>query len=412
MPKYDVAIIGAGISGLAAGVLLARAGRRVLVVDPDDTPGGILAPHQQDQVRFASGPVITRGFEPGGPLRALHAAIGLPIAPHSSSLSYQVVLPDHRITIFSDHAATLEEFRREYPGEIDQIGRLFRDLQTMTEKSARSRIYAALQRRRRAGRFLDAYRFSPGLKACLNMQSLFFFGQQADSITLADLATLVVAPPTLLPRGFHGLAVQLRDAMTAVGGEFRASGSWPELQVREKRIVPFTLVHDHQVESRSVVLNTAWGGERTLYLAVREDVLPVSMSSTVICLPDYAAPDDVCFLTLHQEDDAAATLPGLKALTVTFMLPGRREPLRASMLDRVRTVIPFLDGFIVSSVEQDLMRRRVPAYQQFEQTAKTSSSSAMLKTGRAARHLYLLQDRPYALGRSIEAARSLAAALD
>ena len=37
---FDVVVIGAGLGGLSAGACLARAGRRVLVVERQDGPGG------------------------------------------------------------------------------------------------------------------------------------------------------------------------------------------------------------------------------------------------------------------------------------------------------------------------------------------------------------------------------------
>ena len=38
--KYDVIIIGAGISGLVCGCYLAKAGMKVLIVEQHDKPGG------------------------------------------------------------------------------------------------------------------------------------------------------------------------------------------------------------------------------------------------------------------------------------------------------------------------------------------------------------------------------------
>src|ERR1700741_3433317 len=40
MAKFDVAIVGAGLSGLTTGAILARAGLRVLVVEKSNSVGG------------------------------------------------------------------------------------------------------------------------------------------------------------------------------------------------------------------------------------------------------------------------------------------------------------------------------------------------------------------------------------
>ena len=40
MARYDVVVIGAGLGGLTAGAILARAGRKVLVIERSNSVGG------------------------------------------------------------------------------------------------------------------------------------------------------------------------------------------------------------------------------------------------------------------------------------------------------------------------------------------------------------------------------------
>jgi phytoene dehydrogenase-like protein len=56
METYDTVILGAGLDGLACGVRLARAGRRVAVVDPRPAPGGLAEPMQAGTLDLALGP--------------------------------------------------------------------------------------------------------------------------------------------------------------------------------------------------------------------------------------------------------------------------------------------------------------------------------------------------------------------
>ena len=55
-PLYDVTIIGAGITGLTAAYYLAKAGRRVAVVERDDRAGGQIATFEENGFVFESGP--------------------------------------------------------------------------------------------------------------------------------------------------------------------------------------------------------------------------------------------------------------------------------------------------------------------------------------------------------------------
>ena len=45
--KYDVIVIGAGLGGLVAGAKLAREGRKVLVIEQHDRPGGCATTFQR-----------------------------------------------------------------------------------------------------------------------------------------------------------------------------------------------------------------------------------------------------------------------------------------------------------------------------------------------------------------------------
>src|SRR6201746_507715 len=46
MARYDVVVIGAGLGGLTAGAVLARAGRKVLVIERSNSVGGAASSYQ------------------------------------------------------------------------------------------------------------------------------------------------------------------------------------------------------------------------------------------------------------------------------------------------------------------------------------------------------------------------------
>ena len=79
---YDAIIVGSGLGGLTAAALLARAGRRVLVVERHDRPGGYAHAFRRRRYRFDSAVHLIGGCEPvpfeeGGLLHRLLAGLGV-----------------------------------------------------------------------------------------------------------------------------------------------------------------------------------------------------------------------------------------------------------------------------------------------------------------------------------------------
>ena len=114
MSSVDVIIVGAGHNGLVAAAYLAKAGRKVLVLERNGAPGG----------QLAAG-MLGPGFDapalhPGGRLRP-DIVRDLDLARHGLSPAvaaetpYVSLLPDGgtlRLTSLADDAATLEAIRK------------------------------------------------------------------------------------------------------------------------------------------------------------------------------------------------------------------------------------------------------------------------------------------------------------
>jgi protoporphyrinogen/coproporphyrinogen III oxidase len=75
LEPYDVAVVGAGISGLTVAFRLQRAGRRVVVLEAGPEPGGVLQTHREGPWRFELGPNTVVENHPS--LGALIADAGL-----------------------------------------------------------------------------------------------------------------------------------------------------------------------------------------------------------------------------------------------------------------------------------------------------------------------------------------------
>ena len=74
---YDSIIIGAGLSGLTCALLLARTGRKVLVVEQHSSPAPVVSGFQRSGIYFDSGFHYAGGLGEGGPLQPLLRHLGM-----------------------------------------------------------------------------------------------------------------------------------------------------------------------------------------------------------------------------------------------------------------------------------------------------------------------------------------------
>ncbi len=405
MPKFELAVVGAGLGGLAAAALVSRKNRKTIVLEPGDSAGGTLAVHEKDGFVFSPGPALSFGFERGGALQKLNEVLG--IAQHASIQSpcYQVALPDRRITIYAEQSETLEELRREFPREIDVITKFYHDLRRQAVQIAKSRFWEYLSRHRSARGFLYGYRFSRELTAFLDVQSYYFYHRPVADISLPALITLCDSVPHTVHGGFIKLAEQMVDVILKNGGEIHYRIPLSEIVLKNDRTAGLSTPQGH-LEAEAVLLNTEQRRQGTmLCIGLHEEVVPVSMLNDVLCITDYAHPERFFSLSFSARDDETAAPTGMRALTATFASPAPLEP-NGERMNQLAALIPFFEKFILFAEEYSPGPRSydAPAGMTFKPLLKENRQTLLSRSSRQG--VFMLLDGEFAPVQTVAAAQA------
>jgi hypothetical protein len=351
MSKYDAAVVGAGLGGLAVAALLSGKKKKIIVIEHGGSLSGAMGAYDRDGYNFSASPALSYGFERGGAFYALSANLGIVHSVSVHSPCYQVALPDRRITVFADQGETLEELRREFPKEINALMKFYRDLHSLAEKSVKSRFWSYVTSRRSAAGFIRGYHFSRELTTFFDIQSLYFFQRPVAELSLVDLITVCDTPPLYLEGGFKKLADQLYSTILQQGGEILYNQTDAELASRGGHIVGIK-AKQGVIEVDTILLNLSKRYDSsTIFMGLRDTVIPVGMCPEVLYLPDYQSPQDFYTLSLSAKDDVVKAPKGMRALSVSFRSVQSSTVDKQALIEHLNRLIPFLNDYLVFSDE-------------------------------------------------------------
>ncbi len=132
MSAWDAVVVGAGVSGLAAGILLAEEGRKVLLLEQHKIPGGLLQRFRRKGIPFETGFHYIGGAGEGGPLRRylrrLDVLDRIRLEPMDPEGFDEIVIPGRRFPIPQGVDRIRERLRAAFPAESAGIDRYFERL--------------------------------------------------------------------------------------------------------------------------------------------------------------------------------------------------------------------------------------------------------------------------------------------
>ncbi|MDO9181585.1 MAG: NAD(P)/FAD-dependent oxidoreductase [Bacteriovorax sp.] len=139
MAKYDCVIIGAGMSGLAAGIRLSMYNKKVVILERHTITGGLNSYYSRGKRKFDVGLHALTNFvdptERGRPFNKLMKQLRIPYDDFKlHPQNYSVIqFPDKKIKFTNDIDFLTEEIRLNFPHEIDGFMSLLNQMQQVNE---------------------------------------------------------------------------------------------------------------------------------------------------------------------------------------------------------------------------------------------------------------------------------------
>lgn len=279
--RYDVVVVGAGIGGLTAGALLARAGRKVLVVDGEREPGGYARALVRGPYTFDRADHLVWGCEESGPygpgvvdavLRHLGVRGRCDLRRVDDPV-YQARFPGLAVSVPAGREAFLDAHLRHFPSDsgalyrvVEAAAEVYREALRFplrpgfTDLALSPRRFPALLRHqsRTLAEVLDREIADPRLRAVYS--ALWsWVGQppsRASFLMWSILLTGYVEDGAYVcAGGFQSLADAFGLGLTRAGGELLLGTPVTRVRVGHGRVQGVELAGGQRVDAAQVVAN-------------------------------------------------------------------------------------------------------------------------------------------------------------
>jgi phytoene dehydrogenase-like protein len=258
---YDTVIIGAGMSGLAAGIRLAYYDQRVCILERHSTIGGLNSFYRLRGRDYDVGLHAVTNFTPKGtktgPLARLLRQLRLrwddfAISPQIGS---EIAFPGLRLQFDNSPETLRTEIARAFPRQVDAFDRLTNEIIHYDDLSD---AHGSISAREVVGSII-----SEPLLVEMLFCPLMFYGSAREhdmdwgqfSIMFRSIFLEGLGRPVA---GVRLILKHLVRKFRALGGELKLRSSVKRLAVENGRVVKVVLDNDEEIETRYVLSSAGW----------------------------------------------------------------------------------------------------------------------------------------------------------
>lgn len=404
---YDIVVIGTNLSGLICAALCARKGYRVLIIGQNEHSNS----YSMSGFRCTRVPHLFYGFESSPWIRQVFAELSIAQEmrhrPKMEQPFFQVVFPEHRLTMWPNEQQVEREFQREFPGETSQIADFFerikaihRDLFPLFEERLMLPP-GTFRERREYNRVLGRYPTLtgkspwPDLFAAFAPDHPFRSYVMAPVLFMSKLHGRPFSPLQLVRHLFHahqgffhveGGIDSLRDVFIAVVrnycGDYRPHHQAGEFRIRRNKVTEVDIANKAEVIGCDLVIGNCdhrqfmhsipaeYRSEKfvgnltevrpshylyTINYGMKEEALVEGMCRRVFYFPTPQAPflnEEMIFLNADnvatQRSDSGEHHRVITASVRVSAEEAEHSPLlgqklAANITERLRRIIPFFD---------------------------------------------------------------------
>jgi phytoene dehydrogenase-like protein len=258
---YDAVIIGAGMSGLAAGIRLAMFDRRVCILERHYAIGGLNSYYRLDGRNFDVGLHALTNFSPRGakhgPLARLLRQLRIPWDDFqlAEQIGSSIVFPGARLKFNNDPASFASEIARAFPKQCDEYQAMLNRLLDYDQLG--SPIAAGSAREILADTIHD-----PLLVEMLLCPVMFYGGAQEHDIDWGSFSVLfraIFLEGLARPRG--GIRVVLKHLVRKfkeLGGELRLRAGVARIVNHRSRATAIVLDDGTELATNQILSSAGW----------------------------------------------------------------------------------------------------------------------------------------------------------